>query len=60
MKLYYHNVTKGIYNETDLGDLKDNYSDGDTIVSTQSGNAIVTELSKTEVKRLFESLSEEE
>lgn len=47
---FYHNITKGILNETDISDFMDSYESGDAVYKTESGNALLTEMSKSELR----------
>ena len=41
---WFHNITKGIYNESDLGDFVECVDDGDIIKFTENGNALIRDL----------------
>ncbi|WP_116787649.1 hypothetical protein [Flavobacterium psychrotrophum] len=43
-KIYYHNLTKGIFNENDLGDAVESADPGDVIKFTARGCAIVFDI----------------
>lgn len=51
-KTFYHNITKGILNETDLSDFMDSYKSGDAVFKTEAGDATLIELSKSELRIL--------
>ena len=66
---WFHNITKGIYNESDLEDFVETVDDGDIIKFTENGNALIRdfhELTKYESegdhdnirKDFFEKLEE--
>lgn len=52
-KKYYHNITKKDFNVTDVTDLIDAYSEGDLIVQTEAGNALVSEVTEQELTELI-------
>lgn len=41
---WFHNITKGIYNESDIDDFIECIDDGDIIKFTENGNALVRDL----------------
>lgn len=42
--IYYHNISKNIYNESDLGDFLSYYCNGDIIKFSKSGNSLVYDM----------------
>ena len=53
MKTFYHNITKGNYNETDEFDLMDNYEDGDVILVTYGGCALLEPIDPDELGEIY-------
>lgn len=49
-KIFYHNITKGVVNENDLGDFMDQYEDGDLIYKTEAGCALLEEVSGRDIR----------
>lgn len=41
---WFHNVTKGIYNESDLDDFIECVDNGDVIKFTENGNSLIRDL----------------
>lgn len=52
MKIYYHNITKLILNESDLIDFMDSYEDGDKVFKSESGNACISAITEDELKEM--------
>jgi len=51
-KKYYHNISKGLYNETEVVDFIEEYDEGDILLSTEAGNALVTPVTSAELSDL--------
>tara|TARA_R100000656_G_scaffold122724_1_gene98552 strand:- start:155 stop:367 length:213 start_codon:yes stop_codon:yes gene_type:complete len=54
LKVFYHNITQGTYNETCIVDLMDAYQEGDVLMKSEAGNALVHPVTKDEMKQLTE------
>lgn len=53
MKTWYHNITKGSYNIHDEIDLIDGYDEGDIILFTTDGCAILNKLGNESLTQLI-------
>jgi len=49
-KAFYHNITKGILNESSISDFMDSYESGDSVYKTEFGNATLIEISKSSLR----------
>ncbi len=61
MSIFLHNLTKNIFNETDIGDFVETLEKGDKIMYTESGNALIEpfmNLDKWTRNQLYESFYE--
>lgn len=55
MKVFYHNISKEIMNETDMIDFMDEYDLGDILYTSTAGNAL---MEKIEIEKLTEMAKE--
>jgi hypothetical protein len=60
MKTYYHNITKKQLNESDIRDLYENYTEGDQIYKTESGDATLQEVSEVEIEEIKKRYADSE
>lgn len=51
--MYYHNITKRIYNESDMFDFMAEYSEGDIVKYTEYGNAKVLDIPYDELQAMI-------
>ena len=56
MKYFYHNITKGILNETDAIDFMEEYEEGDDLYVSVAGNSLLVKVEDemlAELKRIY-------
>ena len=53
MKTWYHNITKQIFNESDLDDFFEDYDEGDVIMKSEDGCAIINPVTEQELKNMY-------
>lgn len=58
MKTYYHNVTKGIINETEIVDVAFDLDEGDKLYKTEAGSAELFEVTEQEKKEIRRRMSD--
>lgn len=51
-KIFYHNLTQEKFNETELIDFMDDYENGDRIVKTEAGCALLEEITPDELRQM--------
>jgi hypothetical protein len=57
-RIYYHNVTQKKYNETEIVDLIDEMKEGDVILYSEGGNALIKELAEWGLKEMQKQVNE--
>lgn len=45
-KIFYHNITKGLLNETDAEDFFNEYEDGDQVFKSEAGDATLKQMTQ--------------
>lgn len=55
---YYHNVTRGRYNESDVIEVMEQYEEGDVLLVTERGDATVTVVEGKELDELWRKYNE--
>ncbi len=53
MRTWYHNITKQVFNESDLDDFFEEYTEGDKIMQSEDGCAIINEVTEEELKKMY-------
>lgn len=51
--MYYHNITKGIYNESDMFDFMAYYAKGDIVKQTEFGDATVEDIPEKDLNDMI-------
>lgn len=58
MKKYYHNITQEKFNETEIVDLVELMNEGDLILWSESGNALLNKLTEVELEEIKSQVDE--
>jgi len=58
MKIFYHNFTKNIVNETERMDFIDEYEEDDIVYKSEAGNACLEKLEIDEIANLLSEYKE--
>jgi len=58
MKVFYHNISKEIMNETDLIDFMDEYDLGNILYRSMSGNAMMEKITTKELVEMTKEYKE--